>query len=142
LGHQHLSRYDSTRNIKIAFFINFGFTLVEIVGGLLTNSLAIMSDALHDLGDSLSLGLSWYLDRYSKKEGDRDYSYGYGRFSLLGALVNAIILIGGSVFILAQAVPRLLSPEPTSASGMLLLAIGGIAVNGLAVLRLKDGHSL
>ena len=142
MEHQHLHQYDSTRKIKIAFFLNLGFTLVEIVGGLLTNSLAIMSDALHDLGDSLSLGLSWYLDRYSKKERDRDYSYGYGRFSLLGALVNAVVLMGGSVYILAQAVPRLLTPEPTSASGMLLLAIAGIAVNGLAVLRLKGGHSL
>ena len=98
MEHQHSpSSYRSTRNIKLAFFLNLGFTLVEIVGGLLTNSLAIMSNALHDLGDSFSLALSWYLDRYSKKEGDRVYSYGYGRFSLLGALINAVILIGGSL---------------------------------------------
>jgi cobalt-zinc-cadmium efflux system protein len=132
----------STRNIKIAFFLNLGFTLIEIVGGLLTNSLAIISDALHDLGDSLSLGFAWYLDRYSKKESDQGYSYGYGRFSLVGALVNAVILMGGSLYILSQAVPRLLHPEPTSASGMFLLAIIGIVVNGLAVLRLKGGQSL
>jgi len=137
-----LPQSDSARNIKIAFFLNFGFTLLEIVGGLLTNSLAILSDALHDLGDSLSLGLSWYLDRYAKKERDQEYSYGYGRFSLLGALVNAVILFGGSLYLLSQAIPRLLNPEPASASGMLLLAIGGIAVNGLAVLRLKGGQSL
>jgi cobalt-zinc-cadmium efflux system protein len=137
-----LPRSDSSRNIKIAFLLNFGFTLLEIVGGLLTNSLAILSDALHDLGDSLSLGLAWYLDRYAKKERDPEYSYGYGRFSLLGALVNAVILVGGSLYLLSRAIPRLLNPEPASAPGMLLLAIGGIAVNGLAVLRLKGGQSL
>ena len=143
MEHQHSpSSYRSTRNIKLAFFLNLGFTLIEIVGGLLTNSLAIMSNALHDLGDSFSLALSWYLDRYSKKEGDREYSYGYGRFSLLGALINAVILIGGSLYILSYAIPRLFNPESTSAPGMLLLAIGGIAINGLAVLRLKGGHSL
>lgn len=137
-----MPRSDSSPNIKIAFFLNFGFTLLEIVGGLLTNSLAILSDALHDLGDSLSLGLAWYLNRYAEKERDREYSYGYGRFSLLGALVNAVILIGGSLYLLSLAIPRLLDPEPASAPGMLLLAIGGIAVNGLAVLRLKGGQSL
>jgi cobalt-zinc-cadmium efflux system protein len=142
INRKFFAQPDSARNIKIAFFLNFGFTLLEIVGGLLTNSLAILSDALHDMGDSLSLGLAWYLNRYAKKGKDREYSYGYGRFSLLSALVNAVILIGGSLYLLSQAIPRLFDPEPSSASGMLLLAIGGIVVNGLAVLRLKGGRSL
>lgn len=133
---------DNIKKLKIAFALNLGFTLIEIVGGLWTNSLAILSDALHDLGDSLSLGLAWYLGRYAGKESDRYYSYGYGRFSLLGALINSLILIAGSLYILSQAIPRLLEPEPSNAGGMLLLALGGVIVNGLAVWRLKGGGSL
>jgi cobalt-zinc-cadmium efflux system protein len=119
-----------------------GFTLLEIVGGLWTNSLAILSDAVHDLGDSISLGLAWFLERYAGREGDWRYSYGYRRFSLLGALVNAIILVGGSLLVVWRAIPRLLNPEPTNAGGMVLFAILGVLVNGLAVLRLRGNKSL
>lgn len=133
---------NNIKNLKIAFALNLGFTLIEIFGGLWTNSLAILSDALHDLGDSLSLGLAWYLGRYADKESDRYYSYGYGRFSLLGALINSLILIAGSLYILSQVIPRLLEPEPSNAGGMFLLALGGVIVNGLAVWRLKGGQSL
>ena len=101
-----------------------------------------MADALHDLGDSLSLGLSWFLDNYSKKPRSKEFSYGYKRFSLLAALINSIILIVGSFFVLREAIPRLLNPQSANATGMLLLAILGIIVNGVAVLRLKKGHSL
>jgi cobalt-zinc-cadmium efflux system protein len=139
---EHESHSDSAKNISLAFFLNLSFTLLEIIGGLWTNSVAVLSDALHDLGDSISLGLAWYLERYSQRASDRSYSYGYGRFSLLGALINSAILIGGSLYILSQAVPRLFAPEATYAPGMLLMAIVGIAVNGLAVLRLKRSHSL
>jgi len=93
----------SVKNIRLAFFLNLGFTIIEIVGGLLTNSLAILSDAVHDLGDSLSLGLAWFLERYAGKDGDLTYSYGYRRFSLLGALINAIILVGGSIIVVSNA---------------------------------------
>ena len=88
-----------------------GFTLLEVFGGLYTNSVAIMSDALHDFGDSLSLGLAWYLERQSGKESDRFYSYGYARFSVLGAFVNSIVLIVGAIFVLESAIPRLLHPQ-------------------------------
>ncbi|WP_377891259.1 cation diffusion facilitator family transporter [Alkalihalobacillus sp. R86527] len=141
MGHHH--QHHSVKNIKTAFFLNFGFTIIEIIGGLLTNSMAILSDALHDLGDSLSLGISWYLQKKSNNKGSNaTFSFGYKRFSLLGALINSIILIGGSLFILTQAVPRLLDPEPVQASGMLVLAILGIIVNGAAVLKLRSGKSM
>ncbi|WP_347552136.1 cation diffusion facilitator family transporter [Pseudalkalibacillus hwajinpoensis] len=142
MGHDHHHNH-SVKNIRAAFFLNFGFTIIEIIGGLLTNSMAILSDALHDLGDSLSLGISWYLQKKADKKGeDQTFSFGYKRFSLLGALINSIILIGGSLFILTQAVPRLLDPQPIEATGMLILAILGIAVNGMAVLRLQRGNSM
>ncbi|WGH75951.1 cation diffusion facilitator family transporter [Tenacibaculum tangerinum] len=139
--HQH-SHGNSTSNIAVAFFLNFGFTIIEFIGGFYTNSLAIMSDALHDLGDSLSLGLSWYFQKKSNKKATKTYSYGYKRFSLLGAIVNSIILVIGSVFIIKEAIPRILHPENADAKGMMWLAVLGIIVNGAAVLRLKKGTSI
>ncbi len=140
MSHSHHT--SNTKNIKIAFLLNFAFTLVEVAAGIYTNSLAILSDSLHDLGDSLSLGLSWYLEGYSEKKMDSRYSYGYRRFSLLGALVSTMVLIIGSLIILSQAIPRLFDPEPTNARGMAIIAVVGIAVNGIAVLRLRRGKSL
>ena len=140
MGHHH--HHSSTENIKVAFFLNLGFTLLEIVGGIFTNSVAILSDAVHDLGDTFSLGLAWYLDGYSKREGNERYSYGYGRFSLLAAGINVIVLVIGSLLVLSEAIPRLLNPEPTNATGMILFAIGGILVNGMAVFRMKDDQSM
>lgn len=125
----------------MAFFLNLLFTVIEIIGGLFTNSLAILSDALHDLGDSLSLGLAWYFQHLSRKGRDTKFSYGYKRFSLLGAIINSIVLIVGSVFILKEAIPRLIDPQSSNAQGMVLLAIFGVIINGAAVLRLKKGSS-
>ncbi len=140
--HHHHHHHDSISNIKTAFFLNLFFTLIEIVGGILTNSIAIIADALHDLGDSLSLGFSWYLEKYSKKKRTHTFSYGYKRFSLLAALINSLVLIVGSFFVLNKAIPRLLAPEPSNITGMFLLAILGITINGIAVLKLKKGQSL
>lgn len=138
MNHHH----SDSDNIKLAFFMNLGFTILEIVGGLWTNSLAILSDSLHDFGDSISLGLAWYLGRYAEREEDERYSYGYRRYSLLAALINTVVLITGSLFILSEAIPRLLNPEQTNARGMILFAIVGILVNGLAALRVRGGASL
>ena len=140
-NHTH-DHHSDVKNIKVAFFLNLGFTLLEIVGGFFTNSIAILSDAVHDLGDCLSLGLAWYFQNMAKKGSSKSYSYGYKRFSLLGALINSIVLIVGSIFILSAAIPRIFHPEATHAQGMFFLAIVGILVNGAAVLRLKKGNSI
>ena len=140
--HDHSHTHDSAENIRIAFFLNLVFTILEIIGGFWTNSMAILSDALHDLGDSLSLGLAWFLDDYSQKGPDKKFTFGYSRFSLLGALLNSLILIGGSLFILSEAVPRILNPETIKPKGMLLFAIGGIIANGLAAFKVSGGESL
>jgi cobalt-zinc-cadmium efflux system protein len=140
MSHDH--HHHAEGNVKVAFFLNLGFTIIEIIGGLYTNSLAILSDALHDLGDSLSLGLSWYFQRLSKKGRTTTFSYGYRRFSLLGAIINSIVLIVGSIVILTHALPALLNPHETNAQGMLYLAILGIVVNGAAVFKLRKGHSI
>lgn len=139
-GHHH--HHHGTGNIKVAFFLNLAFTIIEIIGGLFTNSMAILSDALHDFGDSISLGLSWYFQKVSQKHKDKKYSYGYKRFSLIGALVNSIILFVGSIFILSETIPRIYNPQTPDALGMIWLAILGIIINGAAVFRLKKGESL
>jgi len=137
-AHHHHGR-QSGKRLRTAFFLNLTFTILEVVGGLWTNSMAILSDALHDLGDSVALGMAWFLDRLAQRKGDALFSFGYRRFSLLGALLNALILIGGSLFILVHAVPRMLSPEGAYAPGMIGFALLGIIVNGAAVLRLRGG---
>ena len=140
--HHHQHQHSDVKNIKVAFFLNVTFTIVEIIGGFFTNSIAILSDAVHDLGDSLSLGMAWYFQKKAKKGSDKLFSYGYKRFSLLGAIINSIVLIVGSIFILTEAIPRLFHPEQAEVKGMFLLAILGLIVNGAAVLRLKKGHSI
>ena len=140
MGHEH--HHEEVKNIKVAFFLNLFFTLFEIVGGFFTNSMAILSDAVHDLGDCLSLGLAWYFQKVSNKGSDSSYSYGYKRFSLMGAVINSIVLVVGSIFILTAAIPRIFHPEETHVAGMFFLAIVGVLVNGLAFIRLKKGSSL
>lgn len=137
-SHEH----ETTTSLRLAFVLNTGFALLEIAGGLWTNSVAILSDAVHDLGDSLALGIAWSLDRYAQKGRDRRFSYGYLRFSLLGAWTNTTVLILGSVLVLTEAVPRLFQPESPNAGGMVVLAMIGIGVNGAAAYRLHGGSAL
>ena len=140
--HHHNIEDEKPDNIILAFWLNTGFALLEIIGGFYTNSVAILSDAVHDLGDSLSLGLAYYFHKKSKRKRDENYSYGYRRFSLLGAFINSIILIVSSFFILQEAISRLSNPETPDAKGMVVLACIGIAVNGFAMMRLQKGKSV
>lgn len=137
--HNHAS---GTGNIAVAFFLNFGFAIIELIGGYLTNSVAIMSDALHDFGDSLSLGTAWYFQKKSKKDPTVNFTYGYKRFSLVGAFINSVVLVMGSVLIIKEAIERLVNPEQANAKGMVLLAIFGIAVNLVAMIRMRRGESI
>lgn len=140
-GHSH-SHDHHTGNIQTAFWLNTCFALAELAGGYYTNSIAITSDALHDLGDSISLGTSWYFEKKSRQKRDHKFSYGYKRFSLLGAFINSIVLVVGSVFVIKESVLRLFTPEQPDTSGMIWLAVLGILVNGAAMLRLKKGSSI
>ena len=140
--HHHHDHDHSGGNIVFAFWLNTIFALIEIAGGFYTNSVAILSDAVHDFGDSLSLGLAYYFQKKSQQKGDIKFSYGYKRFSLLGAFINSVVLTVSSVFVINESIGRLFSPEQPDTKGMLILAIIGIAVNGLAMLRLKKGDSI
>ncbi len=148
-SHSHDHSHAATGNIALAFFLNFGFSIFEAIGGFFTGSIAIISDALHDFGDSLSLAVAWRLQKVSERKADSKYSYGYKRFSLLGALFISVVLLAGSVFILTkcfsvigdyvQGTPPTHEPN---AQGMLWLAVIGVAVNLVAALRLGKGRSL
>ena len=126
----------------MAFFLNVGFTIIEFIGGWLTNSTAIMADAVHDLGDTLSIGLAWCLSKLDNKSATDKYSYGFKRLSLLGAMINGLILVAGSAWVLSEAIPRLANPEMPMTEGMMGLAIMGICVNGFAAYKLSGGHSM
>lgn len=139
--HHHDDNKDSER-IGWAFWLNFVFTIIEFIGGWLTNSVAIMADAVHDLGDSLSIGLAWILSKLGHRRANDRYSYGFKRLSLMGALINGFILIVGSVWIMSEAIPRLFNPTMPVTEGMIGLAVLGIAVNGTAAYKLHGGHTM
>lgn len=133
---------NTSKRIRLAFFLNAGFTVIEIIGGILTGSIAIVADAIHDLGDSLSLGASWLLEKKSNKGATEKFPFGYKRFSLLGALLSGTVLITGSVYIFYEAGKRLFNPVSPHSEGMMWLAILGVLVNGFAALKLRHGEGL
>jgi len=143
-SHNHSHGHDRDKDSRIGwtFFLNVSFTIIEFIGGWLTNSTAIMADAVHDLGDSISIGFAWILSKFSEKKPSKKFSYGYRRLSLFGALINSIVLIVGSIWILFEATPRLFNPQMPMVEGMFGLAILGVAVNGYAVFKLKAGNTL
>ncbi|WP_372654519.1 cation diffusion facilitator family transporter [Halobacteriovorax sp.] len=135
--HHHHHNHSGSKNILIAFTLNFSFAIIEFIGGYLTNSMAIYSDALHDLGDSFALLMSYFFEKFSKKDSDQKYTYGYRRFSLLSAFLNSVVLLAGSIFVISESFERLLAPEPVVSEGMFALAILGIVVNGVAAYRMS-----
>lgn len=142
-SHDHgSSGGDATKRIRLAFFLNLAFTLFEIVGGLWTNSLAILSDAIHDLGDSLALGFAWFLEGKSQQKKSPTFSYGYRRLSTMSALITGGVLVVGAAIIIAKAIPRIMNPQQPQVEGMILMAIVGVAVNGWAAFGVSKGNSL
>jgi cobalt-zinc-cadmium efflux system protein len=139
-AHHHHAHPES-RRISFAFWLNLCFTIIELIGGVLTNSVAILSNAIHDLGDTLAIGFGWFASRLAQRHPNSAYTYGYRRLSLLSALVIGVTLVIGSIIIIANALPRLLHPQPVQANGMFWLALLGVAINGMAALRLRGGHT-
>jgi len=134
--------HSNQKKLRLAFLLNLSFTVAETIGGLYTNSVAILADALHDLGDSLTLAAAWRLEQLSEKDSDSRYSYGYKRFSLLSALISGVVLLLGSIVIISEAIQRMIDPQPSDARGMLIFALVGMAVNGYAAFRTKQGGNL
>ena len=141
-NHIHLHSEGAGKNILSAFFINLTFTIVSIIGGWLTNSLAIISDSIHDLGCTVSIALAWVFERVAGHKPTDHFTFGYRRFTLLGAFVNAFILLAGSSIVLKESIGRLVHPQDVDAEGMLWFALSAILFKGLAVWRTWKGTSV
>ena len=130
------------KNILIAFLLNITFSLFEFVGGLYTSSVAILSDSIHDLGDALSIGISYLLEKKSKKKADKKYTYGYIRYSVLGGVITTTILLVGSILVIIKAIDRLMNPVDINYNGMIVIAMVGVVLNFIAAYVTKDGSSI
>lgn len=130
------------RNILVAFILNLSFSILEMIGGFFTNSVAIISDAVHDMGDSFSIGVSYFLEKKSKKKPDSKYTYGYVRYSVLGAIITNTILVSGSVLVIYNALMRIVNPVDINYNGMIIFAIFGVIINFLAAYFTREGDSL
>lgn len=141
-NHSHSPMDTDSKNIGIAFVLNAVFVVIELIGGIYTNSISILSDALHDFGDCISLGLSWVFQRKSHQGRDQHYSYGYKRYTLLSSVFLSALLMLSSFFMIYESIGRIINPEAVNANGMLWLAIVGVVINGSAAFRLKKGSSI
>lgn len=130
------------KNILIAFLLNLVFSVFEFFGGIFTGSVAIVSDAIHDLGDAASIGISYFLEKKSKKQPDSIYTYGYARYSVIGSVITTLVLLVGSVAVIWNAVSRIITPTPINYNGMILFAVVGVGVNLIAALVTREGDSL
>ena len=128
-------------NLAFVFFMNLAFNIIVIVGGLATNSMAILADCIHDMSDTISIALAWLLEKVAQKDSTDNYSYGYQRFSILGAVIISVFVIIMAFVILQEAIPRLFAPEGVDANGMLLVAIVGIVFKSVSVYRLHEGET-
>lgn len=137
--HHHHHSHGADENILVAFFLNLFFVFVEVIGGLLTNSFAILSDAVHDCGDCAAIGFAYFMERFSNKAPDEKYTYGYRRYSLLSAIITSVILIFGSVLIIVGAIKRFSEPKEIQGLGMVLIAVFGVVINGIAVAKTHKG---
>ena len=130
------------RNILIAFLLNLAFSVFEFIGGVITGSVAIASDAVHDLGDAASIGISYFFEKKSKRKPDESYTYGYGRFSVAGGLITTMILLMGASVMIFHAIGKLITPTSIHYDGMLLFAVVGVCVNLAAALLTREKGSL
>ncbi len=130
------------KNILIAFLLNLFFSVFELVGGFITGSIAIVSDSVHDFSDALTIGISYFLEKKSLKKADKNYTYGYNRYSILGAFLTTSILIIGSFLVIFNSASRIVNPVALNYDGMIFLALIGIVINGIASFVTRDSHSL
>ena len=130
------------KNILIAFILNLTFSIFEFFGGFFTNSVAILSDSIHDLGDAISIGISYFMEKKSKKHADNKYTYGYIRYSVLGGVITTTILLVGSILVIYGSIKRLFNPVDVNYSGMIIFAIVGVLLNFIAAYVTREGDSI
>lgn len=123
--------------VWLAFFLNLSYAIVEFIAGGIFGSSAVLADSVHDLGDAIAIGVSAFLETISNREEDSHYTLGYKRFSLLGALVTAVILMTGSVLVILENITKLFHPQPVNDEGILWLGIIAVSINVLASLVVR-----
>lgn len=137
-----MKKTKTEKNILIAFILNLAFSIFEFIGGTFTNSVAIISDSIHDMGDALSIGISYFLEKKSKKAPDETYTFGYIRYSVIGSSITTIILLIGSILVIYNSIIRIINPTEINYSGMIIFAVIGVIVNFFAAYFTKGGNSL
>ena len=130
------------KNILIAFILNLIFSVFEFIGGIFTGSVAIVSDAIHDIGDAASIGISYFLEKKSKQKPDSKYTYGYVRYSVIGSVITTLILLFGSASVIFNAVHKIFNPTEINYNGMIIFAVVGAVVNFGAAYITREGDSL
>ena len=138
---RHHHHKKAGENLAVVFFLNLAFNVIVVIGALATNSMAILSDFIHDMSDTISIALAWFLERIAQKDSSENYSYGYQRFSILGAVIISVFVIVMAFVILSEAIPRLFAPEGVDAGGMLVIAVIGLIFKSLSVYRLHRGET-
>lgn len=141
MPHEHDYNKQATKNLSFALILNLIFNVIVILGGIFTNSVAILTDAVHDLGDTLAILIAWIMQKISQKRGNEKFTYGYKRFSVLGAVITSTIVICACTVVAYEAIERLFTPEASSAEGMLIVAILGLIFKGLSVYTLHKGKT-
>ena len=131
----------SKTSIWLAFFLNLSYAIVEFIAGGIFGSSAVLADSVHDLGDAIAIGISALLETISNREEDRQYTLGYKRFSLLGAMLTAVILMIGSVLVILENITKIVHPQPINEEGILWLGIIAVAINVLATLVVRKGKT-
>ena len=132
----------SEKNILIAFVLNLCFSVFEFLGSLFTGSVAIMSDAVHDIGDAASIGFSYFLEKKSRRQPDKSYTYGYARYSVLGGVITTFVLLFGSAAVIINAIERIINPTAINYDGMIIFGVIGVVVNFLAAYFTHGGESI
>ena len=130
------------KNILIAFILNLSFAIFEFFGGIFTGSVAIVSDAIHDVGDATSIGISYFLEKKSKRKPDEKYTYGYLRYSVIGSVITTLILLVGSVIVIINAFNKIMNPTEINYKGMIIFAVFGLVINFVAAFVTHGGGSL
>jgi len=134
-------KMSSKRAVWLSFFLNLSYAIVEFIAGGVFGSSAVLADSVHDLGDAVAIGISAVLETISNREEDSQYTLGYKRFSLLGALITAVILMTGSVFVILENITKLFNPQPVNDEGILWLGIIAVTINVLASLVVRKGKT-
>lgn len=141
INDEHNHHKKAGDNLLFVFFANLCFNIIVIIGGFLTNSMAIIADSMHDLSDTIAIGIAWILERVSQKDPSDKYTYGYKRYSVIGAVITSSFVIFISFFVIYEAIGRILSPVTPDGEGMLILAVIGIIFKGIAVWRLHGAET-